>query len=171
MRNSFVRISLITVIFGLVVFGPGLKSYSMEQEDKFIDVLSFHWGVTQTQFARVCLVNTPSPSDTHEIEQIAFTFVQIEDELGQTLINRALPIPANEVRCTDLTYRQLDDSGLGTEPSGRKQFLIDIVDGTSNTPNTTPSRELKGSIETIDVNSAQTRIYQGIHWRFDNVDN
>jgi hypothetical protein len=170
MRCSFLRISLSTVMVGLVVFGPGMKSYSAEPE-KVVDVLSFHWRVTQTQIARVCVANTQSPSDTHEIEQIAFTFVQVENELGQTIIRRELPIPVNEFRCTDLTYRQLDEAGLGTEPLGRKHFLIDIIDGISNTPNTGRSPELTASIETIDVDPAQTRIYQGIHWRFDNSRN
>ena len=170
MKSSVVRFSLVTVIVGLVVFGPGMKSYSQSNTGVWIDVLSFHWGVTQTDFARVCVANTRTGNEP-PTETIALTFVQIKNEVGQTLIRRELRIPVNEFQCTDLTYRQLGDAGLGTEPSGRRQFLINVIDGTSNTPTSAQPGQLDGSLETIDVETTQTRIYQGIHWRFDNTRN
>ena len=166
MRSSFVRLSLITVIVGSVFFGPGIKSYS-EGTREVIDVLSFHWGITQTDFARVCIAN-PNQS-RGQGDDILLRSVISFDVQARERIERELRIPVGEVRCTDVTPEQLVTAGAVPESTGRVNFVL-----TLSAFNDVNSRAISagqnlpiGSIETIKRATGQTRIYQGIHWRFD----
>jgi hypothetical protein len=160
MKSNIFRVSFIGVIVVSLLIVAGLTDHSKAQVQSD-DPQSFIWGISPTQIARVCLANAPNPNDPPPTETISVYFVAIKNQSGQTVIQRELRIPVGEFRCTDFTLRQLEDAGLPTDRPPKKTFLI-FCSG----PNTA-SQQTVGSIETIDIESGQSRIYLGIHWRSD----
>jgi hypothetical protein len=89
---------------------------------------------------------------------------------GERIMERALRIPVGAFRCTDVTPEQLVAAGAVPEPTGRVNFLLIASAFTDvDTSAINPGQQLPvGSIETIERETGQTRIYGGIHWAFDN---
>jgi len=157
MKSNISRLSFIGVIVVSALIVAGLKGHS-EAQVQSDDPQTFIWRISPTQIARVCLANAPNPNDP-PTETISINFVAIKNQSGQTAIQRELRIPVGEFRCTDFTPRQLEDAGFRSEPLPGKTFLI-FCHGPNG-----PSQQTVGSIETIDVESGETRIYLGIHPR------
>jgi hypothetical protein len=167
MRSNVVRFSLVAVVLALTVAVVGVRTYTASSNNQ-IDVQSFHWHIAPTQIARVCLANTVTPGDPAPTETFSLNFVAIKDQFGRTAIERPLRIPVGESRCTGFSYQQIVDAGVGADPLAGRTFLIFVSrpKGTSDSQNTGLPQQMVGAIETLDENG-QTRIYLGIHWRFD----
>jgi hypothetical protein len=167
MRSNRVRVAAIMILLSFLVVGSVIKTYS-QRDGNEIDVQSFHWHLAPAQIARVCLAKPPTSDGPPPTETISLNFVTIKNQLGQTAFERALPVPIGEMRCTDVTELQLENVGFSTEPLPGRTFLIFLSGptGTSRNQNVGPSEQMVWSIETIDVNTAQTQMYQTFHWRF-----
>jgi hypothetical protein len=167
MRSKIAHMFLVAMLIGCVTLAAVVKTYAIS-DDKFIDVPAVHWGIAQNQTLRICTANVSPSLDGKPTEQFSFVFFQIKNQLGQSIIETRLLVPANNYRCADFSRSSLIAAGLVPEPTGRVDFMVTFqatLAGTTVGANETltvgGAREsIVGSIETLDSNTGQTQAYE-----------
>src|SRR4030095_13076699 len=100
MRSKLVHMLFVAMLIGFVTLAAVVKTYSVG-DGNTIDVQSVHWGLAQNQILRICPVNVSPSVDGKPNEQFSLFFFEIKNQVGQTIIERQLEVPANSFRCAD----------------------------------------------------------------------
>lgn len=173
MKDRLLRRGSIAVLIGFGLVGLGFGSRINQGHDQHIDVDSFHWGTTNSQKLRICVVGDRTrKSSGHPTGSFSLNLAQIKlyAENGSVLLVRELRFPAGEFRCTDFSYEQLVAAGLSPHPTtGALKYLIAVTQRSSRgRTDTVDSDEVitiygqrtEGAVQTIDVISGKIELYE-----------
>ena len=182
MVKKIIRPGLIISLVGFAILIAGLSlktDATAARGDKIINIESFSWGLSQSQFLRICMVSGGSASSRIIREEVSFIYVGIKFETGDVVLERLLTVPPGQFGCTDFSHSELVAAGLVPEPNTRLQFLVtlglnesltlgaaqEVTVGAAQEVTVGAAQEVTGSAETITVAGGRTETYKTIQTR------